>query len=98
MKAIDLNSTSNNPNLQQREKIEFRNPNNPTQDKIKKGGCKILKFGKIVTAETIGDYLVNPYFWTISSLSNRLFDNKANMLNPSRCLDFPNGKYMYFNH
>ena len=53
-------------------------------------------FGKIVAATTIGDYLVNLDLWIISSLSDRLFDNRTNMLNSSRCLDFPNGKYMYF--
>ena len=66
-------------------------------DKIKsKGGFKILKIWEIVAAATIGDYLVNTELWTISSLSNRLFDNKINMLNFSRCLGFPNAKYMYF--
>ena len=54
----------------------FMKPNNPRQDKIKKGGSQILEFGKKVAAATIGDYLVNPDLWTISSLSNRLFDNK----------------------
>ena len=43
MKAIDLNSTSNNPNLQQRDKIEFSNPNKPMQDKINKEGPKFQK-------------------------------------------------------
>ena len=66
------------------------------QDKInKEGPIFFFKFGKIVAAATIGDYHVNLDLWTISSLSNRLFDNKINMLNSSRCLDFPNGKYMY---
>ena len=76
------------------KKAEFSNPNNPKQDKIKKGGSKILKFWEIVAAATIGDYLVNPDLWTISSLSNKLFDDKTNMLNSSRCLDFPNGTYV----
>ena len=30
----------------------FRKPNNPRQDKIKKGGSKISKFGKKVAAAT----------------------------------------------
>ena len=53
-----------------------------------------MKLGKQVAAATIGDYLVNPNLYKISSLSNRLFDNKNNMLNSSRCLDFSNGKCM----
>ena len=51
----------------------FRKPNNPRQDKIKKGGSQIITFRKKVAAATIGDYLVNTDLWTTSSLSNRLF-------------------------
>ena len=76
-------------------KTKFSNPYNPRQDKIKRRVQNFKKIGKIVAAATIGDYLVNPNLWTISSLSNRLFDSKTNMLNSSICLDFPNGKYMY---
>ena len=50
----------------------------------------------MVVAATIGDYLVNIDLWTTTSLSNRLFNNKNNMLNSSRCMDFPNGRYMNF--
>ena len=32
--------------------INFRKPNNPRQDKIRKGGSQILKFGKKVAAAT----------------------------------------------
>ena len=56
----------------------------------------LKKIGKKVAAITIGDYPVNIDLWKTSSFSNRLFDIKTNMLNSSRCLDFPNGKYMYF--
>ena len=42
-------------------------------------GTKILRnLGKTVAAATIGDYLVDLDLWTISSLSNRLFNNKNN--------------------
>ena len=39
---------------------------------IKKGALKLKKFGEIVAAATIGDYLVNTYLLTIYSLINRL--------------------------
>ena len=95
MKTVDLNSTSSNPNLSQREKQS--SAIKTILGKItSKGGSKILKIWEKVVAATIGDYLVNPYLWTISSLSNRLLDNKTNMLNSSRCPDFLNGKCMYF--
>ena len=68
--------------------------NKSRQDKIKRRVQNFLKFWEIVAAATIGDYVVNPDFQTISSLSNRLLDNKTSMLNSSRCLDFSNGKYM----
>ena len=61
-----------------------------------KGGSKILKNWEKVVAVTIGDYLVNPDLWTNLFLSNQLFNNTTNMLNSSRCMDFPNGKDMYF--
>ena len=66
----------------------------PGKIKSKGGSKSFQKFGKKIAAATIGDYLVNPYLWTTSSLSNKLFDNKTNMLNSSRCLDFPNGTYV----
>ena len=65
---------------------------------IKRRVQNFKNLGKTVAATTIGDYLVNLDLWTIYSLSNRLFDNKTNMLSSSRCLDFPNGKCMYFYH
>ena len=57
-------------------------------------GPKFKKFGETVAAATIGDYLVNLDLWTISSLDNRLFDNKTTMLNSSRYMDFPKRRYM----
>ena len=59
-------------------------------------GPKFLEIWEIVAAATIGDYLVNPDLWINFVLSNRPFRNETNMLNSSRCLYFPNGKYMYF--
>ena len=77
----------------------FRKPNNPRQDKIKKGGSQILKFGKK------GCSCNN---WQLPSehrsLDNFFFEQQTiltintNMLNSSRCLDFPNDRCMYFNH
>ena len=56
-----------------------------------------MTFGKIVAATTIGDYLVNLDLWTISSLSNILFDNKTIMLNSSRYMDSPKAIYVLLN-
>ena len=61
-------------------------------------GPKFKKFGETVAAATIGDYLVNLDLWTISSLDNRLFDNKTTMLNSSRYMDFPKGNICTFKH
>ena len=95
--TIDLNSNSRKSKFVAKGKNRVQETQkNPSKIKSK-GGSKIFqKFGKKVVAATIGDYLVNPDLWTISSLNNRLFDNKNNMLNSSRCLDFSNGKCMYF--
>ena len=65
-------------------------------DKIKRRVQNFTSLGKKVAATTIGNYLVNTDLWTISFLSNKLFDNKNDKLNSSRCLDFSNGKSMYF--
>ena len=62
-------------------KIEFMDPNNFRQDKNWEEGPKLQKIGKTVAAATIGNYLVNLDLWTISSLSNRLFDNKPTCWN-----------------
>ena len=59
---------------------------------------KFKKFGETVVAATIGYYLVNLDLWKISSLDNRLFDNKATMLNSSRYMDFPKGNICTFKH
>ena len=59
-------------------------------------GPKFKKLGRTVAAATIGENLVNLDLWITTSLSNRLFNNKINMLNSSRCMDFPNGRYMNF--
>ena len=77
MKAIYLNFNFKRSKFVAEGKTTFSNPNNPMQDKINKEGPNFFKkIGKIVAAARIGDYLVNPDLWTISSLSNRLFDNK----------------------
>ena len=51
----------------------FRKPNNPKQDKVKRRVHNLKNLGKKVAAATIGDYLANTDLWTISSLINRLF-------------------------
>ena len=61
-------------------------------------GPKFKKFGETVAAATIGDYLVNLDLSTISSLDNKLFDNKTTMLNSSRYMDFPKGNICTFKH
>ena len=60
-------------------------------------GPKFKKFGETVAAATIGDYLVNLDLWTISSLVNRLLDNKTTMLNSSRYMDFSKAIYVLLN-
>ena len=92
---IQLNSTPQDPKFVAEDKVVQQSQTNPGKVKLK-GGSKILKNWENVAAATIGDYLVNPDLWTISSLSNKLFNNKTNMLNSYRCLDFPNGNCKYF--
>ena len=94
MKTVDLNSTSSNPNLSQREKQSSAIKTILGKITSKRRVQNFEKFGKKVAAATIGDYLVNSDLWKTASLSNRLFDSKTNTLNSSRCLDFPNGKCM----
>ena len=77
----------------------FKKPNNPRQDKIKKGGSQILKFGKkgcrYNNWRLFGEHI---------SLDNFFFEQQTvltintNMLNSSKCLYFPNGRCMHFNH
>ena len=76
MKAIYLNFNFKQSKFVAKGKIEFSNPNNPMRDKISKEGPKFQIFWKTATAATIGNYMVNLDLWTISSLKNRLFDNK----------------------
>ena len=77
-------------------RIDLKKSNKHGLDKMERRVQNFKNLGKNVAAATIGDYLVNTDLWTTSSLSNRLFDNKTSMLNSSRCMDFPNGKCMYF--
>ena len=81
-----------------RGKTEFRNPNNPMQDKIKRVQ-NFKKFGKKGCSynnwRPPGEH---------RSLDNFFFEQQTiltmntNMLNSSKCLDFPNGRCMYFNY
>ena len=72
------------------------NPHTSRKDKIKKEAPKFQKIWEKSCSCNNWRLPGEPRSLDNFFLKYRLFNNKINMLNSSRCMDFPNGRYMYF--